>query len=349
MFIFRTDGSAVVGLGHIRRCLSLAAVMSEPPVFALRSADEPVLAMIRRAGYRCYVLRTDYIAEPDELSRLVPDARVLLDQSNRQTLENFEEFDRNVSELKRHFPLVAMIDGFGADQFEQRLTTLPDLVFTPYAGAKTGNGHSFVGPGYFILSPDYSAYLKRDIHVPPVASRLLITGGGADPGRVTLLSLSAVNRLQDSLQVRVVIGPAFAVGLKDEIEGMARASPHSVELVRSADSLAPHMAWCHLAIATTGLTKYELAALAVPSIQISPDLHHADVNTTFEREKTAVHLGIAATLDAARLASEIDTLMHDSTARSALADNGRRLVDGKGAKRVAQILESPASVIQRTC
>ena len=61
MILFRADGNSEIGSGHIMRCLSLADAfrsIGKESVFVC--SDDTMLEIIKRRGYLCHVLNSDY-------------------------------------------------------------------------------------------------------------------------------------------------------------------------------------------------------------------------------------------------------------------------------------------------
>ena len=102
------------------------------------------------------------------------------------------------------------------------------------------------------------------------------------------------------------------------------------------------MRWADLAIATSGLTKYELAATGTPAILISPDQIHTTANEPFAALGSAVDLGWIQRVTPSELASKVRSLLDDTEQRGAMACAGMRAVDGRGAARIAAALNDLA-------
>ncbi len=68
MVFIRADGNPVIGMGHVMRCLAIAAAMEEKPVFV--TACEECGPIIERQGYRVVVLPVDYRRMEEEISLL---------------------------------------------------------------------------------------------------------------------------------------------------------------------------------------------------------------------------------------------------------------------------------------
>lgn len=143
--------------------------------------------------------------------------------------------------------------------------------------------------------------------------------------------------------MRVVVGPLFGPDLTKALTTRAEeGSRHAIELLHAPDGLAEHMLWSDLTVAASGLIKYELAATSTPAVLISMDANHDIVNRPFACAGSVRDLG--AEFDIQLLATTVSDLLGDPAARSAMADAGRRLVDGSGASRLIAELARAASV-----
>jgi spore coat polysaccharide biosynthesis predicted glycosyltransferase SpsG len=92
------------------------------------------------------------------------------------------------------------------------------------------------------------------------------------------------------------------------------------------------MLWCDLAIAASGLTKYEFAATGTPALVFSIDAIQEASNQSFAATGSVVDLGLHPTPDS--IAGQTLRLLGDHPLRKTMAAAGRTLVDGAGTQRL---------------
>jgi spore coat polysaccharide biosynthesis predicted glycosyltransferase SpsG len=144
------------------------------------------------------------------------------------------------------------------------------------------------------------------------------------------------------LAVRVVLGPGFSKDYRDRLKDLAQLADHKFEWLDAPTVLASAMLWCDVAVATSGVTKYELAATGTPAILLSPDAMHVEVNRPFAALGTCADLGLAKVVSPSVLAVEIAALLDDAERRKRMSRAGKLAVDGCGATRIAQMLKELA-------
>jgi len=347
--LFRADGGHGLGFGHIKRCLSLASELTRNNAvckFACRRGSTAVTALVRASGFDVLDLpdQVDLMAELEILNaddQFACDV-IVLDISHRETVCEVNSLPAYFTGLKQRFPAVVIIDGPKDLCLAGMFDLATDLVVLPFAAADkqvilSRNSLTARGPDYFVLDGAYAATARGAFTKSAgTADKLLVTAGGSDPSGITLKALQALDQLEEHrLGVRVVIGPAFAEDIAVATAEWARNSRHQVTLVDQPENLAPHIAWCDLAISASGLTKYELAAMGTPAILLSIDDHHATINRPFDDYGTANHLGPVKHVTISLLAESIAKLRADHEKRSTMSSAGREVLDGRGATRLA--------------
>ncbi len=158
-------------------------------------------------------------------------------------------------------------------------------------------------------------------------AQLIVTMGGSDPKDFTRLALKAVARGTTPLRARFVMGPDFADpgALARKIEAAGFEALHNL-----AD-LAAEFARADLALISFGVTAYEMAALGVPSLYMTLSEDHARSASAF----CQVGMGDIVSPDPTAIAEALTTLIGDLGRRRAMREIGPRLIDGKGAERIA--------------
>ena len=272
-------------------------------------------------------------------------AIVLIDRIHHDVLQHPEALDADVARCQRRGVPIALIDGTGEASLRRRRPGLVvDLLIAPYAGEVASHNETarfLAGPAFAPLGADYENLAARAVR--PIADRVLISCGGSDPFEVTATAMKALTNIRARrLTVRVVLGPGFPSTYRAGLREISRNSAHAIEWIESPNSLAALMHWSDVAVATSGLTKYELAATGTPAILVSPDKMHAVANTPFVALGTAADLGTAEQVTPADVASALTALLENPDQRTAMAHAGMHAVDGGGAARIATALKDLA-------
>jgi UDP-2,4-diacetamido-2,4,6-trideoxy-beta-L-altropyranose hydrolase len=199
-----------------------------------------------------------------------------------------------------------------------------------------------LGPEYAMLRREFIAWRSRLHTVPETARKILVTLGGADPENVTLKVIRALRQLEIArLQIRVVAGHTNPH--VDELRDAAATFPGRLELLTSVSEMAPLMAWADLAITGAGSTCWELACVGLPAVTLVIAENQRSIAEELGAAGVIFNMGWHEGILAERIASTVDGLLYSSFRRLRMSQQGRALVDGKGAERVV------AALSQRSC
>ena len=162
-----------------------------------------------------------------------------------------------------------------------------------------------------------------------------MTFGGSDEQNWTATTLKAIATAgNERTIVDAVVGAGYAS--IESLMHLKRELPYNLRIHRNVDRMVDLMQRCDMAITAAGSTCYELARCGVPSLAIAVaenqvpvvrELVRLDVTKRYQREQSEIHL-----------AKAIRQLMRDAQTRERLSQNGRKLVDGHGALRIARRL-----------
>ena len=340
-----------IGLGHLKRCLSLANYSKDkgmkPALLVL--GEEGTNNIIRKTSIEYKLVPYRGIIEFDNMTSHLSEKKYDLIVFDMSFPDLFDQKPKRLNSLLKSLKLssscLMAIDGLGRySLLQQEMISDIDILVTPYiCRLKQSKSNSLIhlhGSQYALLSDEYANLPLR--RVASVASNLLITCGGSDPTETTLLAIKAASRIKKALDIRVVIGPLFSKSLEMRVRGINKID-HFCELVQKPNSLREHILWCDIAISASGLTKYELAATSTPSIIFSIDSYHDDVNSIFANAKTSINLGNNPSENSFKEALYI--LINDKSLRLKLAQAGRNLIDLKGPSR---LFEAALSFIEQS-
>jgi len=313
--VFRVDGGGGRGLGHVSRCLTLAAELERTlraaPTFVCR-ADYPAgVAAIRDAG------REVQVVDPDERDPLAPVTAMDPDLVFLDVLDTDPE---RVRQLHRTAAAVVNLEDLagGPESADLVVNALyePELV--------EGGDNHLAGAEYFVLREEFR---DRPLEVPETAEHGLLTFGGSDPAGLSALAVAAV--AGDGREYRLVRGPDFDDADLDD----ALAGAPNVAAVTDPE-MGAVMEWADFAVCSGGRTAYELAATGTPTLVLAQnDREHERMAALGERGVVG-YLGDGRGMSAGALRTAVDDLAADRERRRELAERAREFVDGAGTRRI---------------
>lgn len=353
MALFRVDGSHQLGMGHIMRCLAFAQGLGKigvKSIFVVRDYEQRVTQLIHHYGYNVETMPQEISFTEDasltsEFASRYGVNLIVTDLSHTDNVANLEEFSRYFHALKAANKFMITIDDFTKTDFPH------DIQIIPYCGAENmsyksrENSKLLLGPDYFIFRQEFIEAAKVHREIRKDAQNILVTMGGSDLLNLTIKVVKALTGLHvTSPKLRIIIGPSFETSVKPEVERILKGLKGDYELLVGRDELANLMLWSDLAITGGGLTKYETAVTGTPTIIISQIVREAERNREFEKEGTALHLGLGSEVEEQDIVEAVEKLLGDYALRAEMAERGRNLVDGKGVERI--ISEIPQEVLK---
>lgn len=324
--LIRCDGGGHYGFGHVKRMIMLARALRERQgivsVFAV-NGTAGALTPIRRAGF-------------DAVSLSGADAP-LTGIADRPSLFLFDCHESagldSVANFAQSVPVSAAI----GDVSERRLIAdvayyppMPQALALAWSGSRCAVK---IGWQWALLGLPPAAECPLLQRQRP---SLLISMGGSDPFSLTLRAAHALKFLDPVFRARFVIGPGLKNG-KSVARQIVAMRDH-FETIEGADDLVAEYATSDLALASFGVTAYELAAYGVPAVYIAISPDHLHSAKTFEKNGMGVALGSSDAVSDEEMAKAVWSLMGDSERRRKMHEAGLANIDGAGANRIAQDL-----------
>jgi spore coat polysaccharide biosynthesis predicted glycosyltransferase SpsG len=334
--LYRADGGHPIGMGHIMRGLRVGAELRrrQVEVVFVTTPNAASLDHLHRAGFVTRLLPAG-LSEEAEARALASYVKEL--GTRVVVVDRLDTSTAVMRALRETGARLASLDDLGPGRLEAHLL-INILVEEPEAEAVRQRGIRLLeGPAYATVSPDEAAADPRP--TPEVAKHILVTLGGADDKGLTVKVADALALIPEPLTGTFVAGPAFAHA--DELARKLRNASYAHCLNRNVPSLLPLLRGSDLAVVAGGLTMFEAALTGTPAIAVSqPVAHQRGLAGRLQQAGVLWHAGVGTELSSDRLAGLIRRLMNDRSARQAMAERGPRLVDGGGAGRVAEALQS---------
>lgn len=342
MVVFRLDAGPVIGSGHIMRCLAIAGElpgMGEEALFVV--SDEESAALVSRCGGRAWVIGGDPLSlSQSDGARLGAVCREL--EASSVLVDTYAASDAFFAALTDSAPrgtIVSHIDD--CFTFSEGRTATPrdrgvDLVVNygfafreeDYRDASVRGARVLVGPRYAPVRAGFSGGFE----VREQVERVMVTSGSTNPGGSLERMVAGIRGSGIVCRVLVVVGRQASF---DEscLEGCTSEVYHDVsdmaELMRGSD----------VVVSAAGTTLYELACVGVPTIAlpiVENQLPNAEGFSRLRLGPAMTRLGWSA--------SDVSTLLPPLADVMARHDRSNRLssvVDGKGARYIAQALCTP--------
>ena len=330
--VFRADGGAEIGMGHVYRSLAIAdelCSISSADVQFLMSADHPEgVKRVSSAGYTVRVLSdggVDAIVEAiQEYSpNIVVNDRPFLEKNYLEALARLGASTVNLvdtlEDIEKPAEITSMIIAtMRVDQLE-----LEDY---------------YAGPEFAILRESFAGRAKP---VRADARQVVISFGGSDPQGLTLKvlrSLDALIRTRLELGVKAILGPAFSYG--QELRELLPKLHYQPILLENVEHMAEILSDADLVFCAGGMTVYEIAALRVPGIVMCQNTREVRRMEHFSRSGSVEHLGLGTEVEDKRITQAAEALLANETRRRAMSESGGKLVDARGAQRVAEVVRN---------
>jgi UDP-2,4-diacetamido-2,4,6-trideoxy-beta-L-altropyranose hydrolase len=344
--LIRADASEAIGMGHLMRCLALAQAWRRAggkAHFACAELPDGLRERLHQERCEAVNIHADVGSECDaeqtvQLAERLSAAALVLD--------GYRFAPGYASRLRRDGRRLLIIDDGATNAtydcdwvLNQNLSATAAL----YRGRARG-AQLLLGPRYALLDEPF-ARQQPATETPPVARRVLVTFGGADPPNATRKVIEALARDECSGLEAVVIlggGNPHRASLARFVSNLPERVSLRIELVTDTREMSQHMAEADIAVSAGGVTALELACLGVPTLLIViADNQRAPAKAAAECGFAQL-LGRIDQLDAASIAEALAQLCGDAVRRDAMSRRGRETVDGRGAERVVRTMRRPA-------
>lgn len=344
--LFRVDANSSVGFGHIMRCLSIAdaaAARNQEVLFIL--SDDTVRELVESRGYPFIVLGTSYRdleEEVDQVSSIIaekkPDALVV---------DSYFVTERYLNALWSSCRSVSC-----------RLVYMDDVLAFPYPCDVLLNYNIYAPEAdykglyqgaeevpAFLLGTDFAPLRREFQNLPPRMVRrqgrnILISTGGSDCEHITLALVEEIRkRAGREITFHVIIGAMNED--KAHIYESAKECPN-LGLHENVKNMSDLMQACDVAISAAGSTLYELCATQTPTITYILADNQIPGAKSFENHGVLQCAGDVRLLGTQKLAERLlesaVELCGDYSKRCQIAEKMSKVVDGRGAKRIAEKL-----------
>jgi UDP-2,4-diacetamido-2,4,6-trideoxy-beta-L-altropyranose hydrolase len=341
----RADASAVIGHGHVTRCLTLADALSGLATvhFICRDDEGNLLDRIEQHGCRAHRLPAGSIDEAQDAAATHRMVAAVTPRAEWLIVDHYGLDARWERRVRHCAKRIMVIDDLADRPHACDLLLDQNLIAdmsSRYVGKVPTDCRVLLGPEYALLQPIYRE-LRKDVEPRRSVRRILIFWSGADRDDLTSRSLAACLSLQ---RPDVLIDVVTAASYPHTERLRTLAAPHAhVRILSDLPTLAPLMAQADLGIGAAGTTSWERICLGLPTIAASIAENQRGIAEELGRQGLIRYLGHCDGITEDVLAGAVrSTLDHDLDAWS---QRCLSVLDGKGTIRVVQELIGSGGVL----
>ncbi len=354
----RVDASTEIGLGHVRRCLSLGQALQADGAdvhFVTRNLGVDVVGPVTTAGFRCSLLRAPRAEERDGLAHEPMHAgwaQVSAHVDAEETALALAQFgadwlvvDHYAFDARWHEAIsgrgairVAVVDDLADRPLAADL--LIDHNFAPdhrakYAGRLDPAVPILGGPRFALLDASYET-AARYAFQEVVRSIGIFMGGAdvADVSRTVLLACREHVRFDGAIEIATTRQNPHHRALI----ALAETWPHTTVTLDQPD-LAAFFGRHDLQVGAGGGATWERCCIGAPTqvLVVADNQRHVIEPLV---ELGILHAVLHAPHSPASVGVELDRMIKDVGLRRRGAEKGRALVDGQGTRRVAHAMRT---------
>lgn len=365
--VFRTDAGRTTGIGHLMRCLVIAAAVRDAGGkcwFVCRLVEPWLYEMIIERGHRLVNIGAmesnipaaandsagghgstgehnpayDWLQDSRETLSRLPDISIDWLVVDHYLLD--ERWEQAVAGCAR---AVLVIDDLADRQHacDLLLDQNPGRSVEDYAALLPASCKVIVGPDYALLRDEFCQHrevsvARRNAADYRVAS-VLVTMGGSDPGNLTadVLRLLGKHFAARELSLHVVLGAAAP--WLDSVQQTADSLALNAVVQHDVKNMAALMAASDLCIGAAGSTALERCVLGLPAIAIVvADNQQSGANALNRRGAQLLVNGVA---DVPVAMTDLTTGRDAQRRLQMMSESALTVADGKGGARVLACME----------
>lgn len=328
---FRFDADMKVGMGHLRRSLALAEAFS-------KTCSAELFVITRSAAkVKPWVSSRIQVYELSSASILaeVKQVAVMLERSRTRLLivDHYSYKFRELKLLKKSFSgILLRFDDIPSGKHYGVEGVINHNIYAPQLHYPRRKGLAlFLGSRYALIPQDIAKKRGQAIEASLFFKqpKVYISVGGAATREALLPFVQAFKEFQmifPRAVANVVCGLDFKPTRKDGGRGISWIRPEEVSKA---------MSYSNVALSASGVTTYELAYLGIPSVLFVAAGNQKLIADAMCAAGCSVHRGNLKSADPSRVARSLVDLWNNVKQLKTMSSRGRRLIDGKGAVRLA--------------
>lgn len=332
MLYIRADMNDAIATGHMMRCLSIADAASKlgnSTTFIL--ADEQAVELIRERGHETIVLHSQWdnmSAELDTLHKIIEEFRITV-----MLIDSYKVTRKYLSALSKLVKTV-YLDDLNVFCYPVHVLICYAIYWKKFCYRQNHRQTELLlGLSYVPLREAFCNCEKKVIKKE--AENLLILSGGTDYFHILERILQRIE-IKKYRSIVVICGNYY-----EEYEAFCSRykSYEQICFHKAVKNIEIYIKQADMAVSAGGTTLYELCAYGTPTVSYSFADNQIDNVREFQEEGIIEYAGDVRNTDIFENINRIlNRYYHDSALREERSIRMQKLVDGKGAQRIAEVL-----------
>lgn len=330
---FRVDANEYVASGHLMRCIAIAkACIKEGNKCIFFLAEEKMTERLAENNIQYHILNSKWNNMEEEYSDLI----MILKREGIELLvvDSYQASKKYLEMLNNIFP-VCYIDDMGKETYDIDMilhygSWADEHEFeSRYAKTQT---KVLEGMKYAPLREEFAEYRA----VAEREKSILITTGATDPYNISGKLVKELLKRESCLEhrLKVIIG-----AMNSNISALEELlSDNRVELLKNVNNMGELMRTSQYAVSAGGTTLLELCASGIPTVCFSFAENQEKFCEEMEEYQIMLCAGDARNIADihVKIADKLELFVKDEQLVQNCVVKMRRLVDGQGAKRIAE-------------
>ena len=322
--VFITDGNHKIGMGHVYRSLNLAKTLQKRNhniVFMTKeNFSKKIISKTNTCKLYKKIKNTSVI---NFLKTFSPDIFII---------DKLNETKSSLKTLQKFCPVIA-IDYTGTNK---EMINFGINILYHKTGVQRNSLSDF---NYAILNEKF--HKKKRKKIGKQIKSVIVLQGGADTYCFTPKIVKALNKLENNFKLIIVLGSSFKCWSK--LNSVLRQCDKPVKIYHDTQDIASLMLKADLAVTAGGNTLLELAYLGIPSIVVCAEKFEIETAKLMEKKNFGINVGFGKAISTSIIQSNLYNIINNYGLRKRMNKIGPKLVDGNGAQRITQIIESKYS------
>lgn len=327
----RVDMNEVIATGHIMRCLSVADEakdMGSKVVFI--TADNSAEDLLKDRGYKVIVLNSKWDDMEQELDILIP--ALIENRVKKLLVDSYKVTEKYLKKLEQYVDIYYIDD---IDAFEYPVSNI--ICYANYYSKLSyfiykSNPKLYLGTEYI---PVRKAFQNQNYkRIKNKIENIVLLSGGGDPYHIAE-KVGEVFVKNTQVSINIIYGAYY-----DNFETTVKKFKNNskVMIYKNVRNIEYFMKEADLAISAGGTTLYELCAVGTPTISYS-FVDNQKLNVLqFEEDGIISYAGDIRQDDIFKNIFSLYKIYEDINFRLERSKKMQKLVDGKGAERIARLL-----------